>query len=1826
MIANRGSSSDVYAHCHSIPDPNYASFDTTETKIVEILTKGKTLSTADAETLTGFEVLKVVSGDTDQIMPVCYPADTIEQDAVLASVYKNNTVIFDSHSTKLSKPSSDNNQVTLSVDNTSTSIYDTVVKVQTSIEANLTSTDNTVDAVFDTNDSNAAVQYAVNSQYNTKTNIVDMANADVYPTYVQEDTDYNTNKAFGKNYTQYISGIDASSGQPIWSNYSNAVASITDKFDLTLREASSLSEEVDFDPVKDFGIFKVAIALDEEPFKTTLKTGSSLNEADLSEVTLAPVSVNNPVAADTHIRNLPLFHETASLSLSNQTKTANTSSDSDNSKFLLPSSNITLDNFMTLIDASFQNEIQPNFSFTVAINANSESGYKFADSSYDLVSIDDSNLKDSLVYMRDWVDKPHSLDLTNQTLSLTTGTNGVSDVISNNEIVLAGNREKLSQTEAGVDGVILLNSHAVQTRADITASSVDSSNMKVNVYYENDDISSSGLTRLSDDLCVEPIVSFGWQKVIESSSESTVKFKDNSNTTLNLVSNGVNINSLHIDGASKINYTFDHTQLPTNNDVVQLWKISSGVKLVSEPSVFLDPSNTDVDGIISSVVLRDATKEFNETNRELRQLVTLKSLNELQINNNFVSNGWTSFTSNNLPFLESKSSSAFVSLRAFPAYDPYFIPHFISSANNNTLEYIINYKTETIGNNNGELFDSCDISYTYDSDEFDITHANTLFTIKLNDTNITQTSPPTSTEVTLTYVSDYSFKSGSGLSPVQYYVTRTTVVTRYTSTFEFPLAQYTNISVTTPEIVSTTVFYNIRSKSTGAIQNRNFLKNVVSQTTPIDFFKYTQSIAPYDPSDNLMITGNLSKNDLKELFVETQAINIDTNEWQTISDKVDGSIFYNLVEEPIINDVSDNLLTGSSNVETSLSFFDFDEFGNNLLLTLDKPTYVIPLVMDYTASEYKLKIFTTTSDRTELENKTSLTSLQSDSGSQLANKVLDVNNLYNVVNSSSWVTPSNYKIVTSINNNDITLKIVNTSDPNETAIITININDNYIFVGDFIVSNIKKDVIRIRELVGSTYTEQFIERVPGISSFTLKDGVYVNKVNTSEVIPLGAYQLFNLKKDLLSYNIVGSSLAQAQEISTLGPYQWTNDQLYSDSFSLTKYRGHGHPSYSATSVLNNVDQYYNIVRPDIDATFTITDGSSTLSQTFNNIYSGAVLSLNNLKRNPSDAYPSDIGLELTFHYSMPSAAESKNKPINVVGDDVTITIVNPNSSVSSYANLSPANSLDPDLYPLNKTLKDYNLFRFSGENAYKYYDGPFKLASSRVKLQSGYNLNAFSENSMVYSITWDYQPENVIVKATRAKVTGTLPNNLLNFVGNPESVGFVQNTTWAQVDAETHELTLVEARTVGLNIGAYNMKLKEGVDIVNTVYYYVSSYPYYKYETMGVGNNITIPYNYTAGDFSGNRVVKYMPNMSMIKDVNGDITPFTNITYSDMLKNTHDVTMDNTNNLVNNMKMQIRSPYVRKQKDLLYNSNSTKLFIQFFGSKMVLDLYKGSQLIKNVYNGYISSLTQDLSNNIAVVPSSVNSGIKFMVRQPLSIIGLSETDADHAEFYNTNDKSKWFPFKFTLTNVNMVRSEMVFNMLAGPGSYPILYTVKEMLSFSNPEILSRRVYKYEHDTAVDFDSNSLKSSLTFSSRKYVDIQVPSLVTGQDFNSNRYSDLLESINVGSLVWQNDTEFADNGVASFSLIYGNQSVADKFRRECFYANNNETVFTLIHYKPLMVMNNQIGMPLYSVQWNGYLKVPQVSSETYCIAPQRDSYLVSESSLTTDLVKHSILKLNK
>ena len=438
-----------------------------------------------------------------------------------------------------------------------------------------------------------------------------MQNANVYATYLQEDTSFNTTKAYGKNYTQYISGLNSVTGEPIWSNYSNTVADITDNFILTERTLDSIVNDdglsgantSDFDKDKDFGIFKVEIALNSNPVKTTLKVGNTLNEEDLSQLTLAPVSVNNLIGADEYMKKIPLFQETNSLDLDNQTKTISPDSDADNSKFLLPNSDFSIDSLKSFVDSNHQVEIQPNFEFKLEIDTNANSGYKFVDTSYNLATINDSELKDSLIYMRDWVNKPHSLSLSSGILSLTAGENGLSSFTSNGSLVFGGNREKLSQTESGVNGVIQINSHALQDRALKTASSNDS-NMNINVYYENDTIP-SGLSRLNDNLCIEENVSFGWQKIIESSSLSTTKFKDSSNTTLNLIANNTIVNNNYTNNASKFTYSFDQEQLPSDvsNNVVQLWKVTTGVNLLSQPNRFLDPTDNIVQGIESNVVL-----------------------------------------------------------------------------------------------------------------------------------------------------------------------------------------------------------------------------------------------------------------------------------------------------------------------------------------------------------------------------------------------------------------------------------------------------------------------------------------------------------------------------------------------------------------------------------------------------------------------------------------------------------------------------------------------------------------------------------------------------------------------------------------------------------------------------------------------------------------------------------------------------------------------------------------------------------------------------------------------------------------------------------------------------------------------------------------------------------------------------------------------------------------------------------------------------------------------------------------------------------------------
>lgn len=1842
IVANRSSSTDKYAHCRSIPNPEFSSFDTTETEIVKILATGKTLSTVDTQTLSGYEVSKVSDQNVNQILPVCYPPELIEQDAILASVYKNNTVHFDSSSTKLSKPSSDNNEVTLSTDNTSTSIYDTVIKVQTSIENKLTSVDETVEAIFDVTDVNAATQYAVNSQYNTKPNIINMAGADVYPTYIQEHSDYNTTKACGKNYTQYVSGIDASSGEPIWSNYDSDVTPLTNKFSVTDRVVSTITNDdglntTDFDKDKDFGIFKVSIALNEEPIKTALLTGSTLNESDLAPVTLVQLATSNQIKADVHIKNLPLFQETDSLSVLDQTKAENTSSDSDNSKFLLPSKNLTIADMQSLLNENNINYIKPNFSFKVEVDTSANSGYSFADSTYNLASIDDSELNDSLIYMKDWVNHPHSLSLSSGQLSLSAGTNGVQAVIDTNEITLAGGREKLTSVEAGHDGVIMINSNTIQDRATI-AYDHSTSNIKVNVYYENDTIP-SGLSRLSDELCLEPNVSFEWQKVIEETSQSTTKFKESAGTTLNLISNNKLLNNNYTSDAAKFEYNFNANQLPSDNKV-ELWKIKSGINLISQPSKFIDNEGNEVPGVTSSVILSNATQDFNKTNRELRQHISVKSHTDLHINQTFVEKGWSTFLSSNT-VLESSTNFAYTSSDRLPAYNDQLHIDFLSKNSVNTMEYKIEYLSSGPSTVKNSLNDFCKISFQYsdqnigfydDNGEFTpFQHSSTSFKIEeiemiQNVTPNTGTTIPVETPIDNSNNDVFTFKAGSGYTNASHYLTKVeTVSDHYTSTFQLPLGQYSNYMVTTPLLKATTTYYNLRKKSDNSLVSTPNVRNTVMSrlqknglsSTSAFFVPTYRVVETVDPTQSINLTGMLDKRDLKEMLVSTQSKN--TNTWNTISDSVDGTIYYHIENEPVINDINDSLLEETNNVETKLSFSNYvGEVYIDIDLNINKPYYTIPLVMDYKSAVFELKSFKTNINRQELVEKTTLTSSETEGIAELSSKVMNISNLYNVIKTDSWVVPSEYKIVSSINDNDVTIKVVKSGDIHENAIISIVINDNYIFVGEFLVSRITEDVIRMRERIGSTYNERFVNYSHSIDSFSIKDGFYVNKVNPSLLLPLGAHQILNLKKDNIAYNLVGNSLDSTQPISSLGPYQWISENNYSDTFSLTKYRGHGH---SSTTTSNSVNQYYNIVRPDINATFAITNASNstTLSQTFNNIYSGAVFTLDNLKRNVADPNPSNIGLKISFDYSMPNKIESRSKPVNVLGDTVTIKLENP-SHTTGYTEQSEF--LNPANYPKVLSLKDYSLFSFDGNSAYRYYNGPMRIRSSRVKLTSSNLSNPFSENSMVYSLIWEYRAQEVIVKTYRARLTSPY-DNLLNYVGNPQQIALNTGSSWSIVE----ELPLEEAKNIGTNIGVHNIKLRNDVDIVNTTSYYVSTYPYYKYETMGIGNNITIPYNYTAGDFASNRVVKYMPNVMSLQDASGNVTPFTNITYSDMLKNYHPVINDSTNNLVNNMKLKIKSANVRKQRDLYYEPNTTKRHIKLFGSKMKIDLYKNNQQIKNVYNNYITSLVEDLSNNITLVSSEINSGIKFMIRQPISAIGYSvnETDAEYLDFYNTSDKTKWFPFKFTLTNVNMVSSEMQFNMLAGPGSYASLYTVKDVVSFSTPEVLYRRVYKYEDNTATDFDSVALKTTLTFSSRKYIDISVPSLINGNGFTANKFKDLLETISIPSIVWVDDVNFAqDIGTATYTLLYGNSTVSDKFRRDSFYTNNGETSFTLINYVPLMVMNNQIGMPLYSVQWNGFSKVPQISYETSYISPQRDSYLITESTLTTDLAKHSTLRL--
>jgi hypothetical protein len=1828
LIANRNSSTDRYAHCHNKSSPDSVSFSATESKIVSILAKNQTSSTLINGDVSGnlaeYNISAVSNVDANEILPVCYPPELIEQDAVLASVFKNNLVSYDSVSTKLSsKPSSNNNQVLLSVDNTTTSIYDTVAKFETTIESNLMSLDESVEVVFDVSGvdvsgSVIATQYAVNSQYNTKLGIFDMSGANVYPTHIQEHSIYNATKACGRHFTQYISAIDASSGEPIWSDYDDDVTPLTDKFIVTPIDVSN-----NFDLDKDFGIFKVAIELNDTPITTSLLSGSSLSNNDLISVTLVEnATPNNPINADTYIKSLPLFHETNSLSLSNQTKQINDSSLNDTSKFLLPSKNLTINELATL-DENPANICVPNFSFKIEVDTSANSGYNFNDVSYNLASFDDSELKDSLIYMKDWVNHPHSLTLSSGHLSLDLSTNGIQSVI-NNGIVFHGEREKLSSVEAGHDGIIMINSNNIRDRAQVTSSS--NANMNINVYYENDTIP-TGLQKIDDALCVEPNVSLGWQKVIEKTEKSSTHFKKDNRTTLNLFANGTNVNSIFSSSAdSNFVYEFYPTNLINSTNDIEIWKIKSGINLLSQQNKFIDSTGNDIDTIETSVQLTNATPTFNNTVRELRQYIASKTNTDLELNNVLTQNGWSSSLSGNVSFLLTDTDSAYVNAARLPSYEEDLHKEFLKQSNTNTLPYRIQYFTNTNVSSKSTLGDTCRFSYNY-NELPDVTFSKTGVSVPNTSMSFsipsTARQTPVSIVETVVFPIDFSFVNPTNpqvtLTPEKHRLIKVEeTLPTYTSTFNIPFGQYTNLNITTPLIQPILTYYVIREidNSGNYVPNWQLSDNNLSGRVTrragghADFYtRYHRVIRPFVNGHNLSIADNLAKNDLKEFLVYTQSKNMDTQEWTNISNGTHGSIVYAIRDEPIVNDIYDNLLGGSNNIETIM----YHNNVNGEEFYVNRPYFTIPLVMDSRSTEFTLETFTTSIDNNSLFANTNLRTTQSNVNSNISSKVLNNDHLYSIIKQDKWNTNNtDYKIISSIDDNDVTVKLVRV-DNESYELFKIEIKDNYIFVGDFVVSNINKDVIRKIQSIGSNYSETFAILEDNDTSFNLANGIQVNKVVSNENITNGAYQLFNLKKDNLAHNLVGNTVSSTQPINALAPYQWSSDEYYSDVFSLTKYRGYGHPN---TTTSDSVNQYYTVNRPEINATFSINDTSNSrsLSQTFNNIYSDAVFTLNQLKRNINDQYPSDIGLKIVFDYSMPNVSESRNKSIDIVGDTVTIKLENP-------AQVAENHYLNPNSFPINKTLKDYSLFTFDGSSAYRYSDGPMRIRSSRVKLMSNNADNNFADNSMVYDITWVYNEEEIIMRTFKADLSNN-NTNVLQYLGNPESVGSVQGSTWRLMN----EYTLTQSREIGTNIGVHNIKFKNDVNVENVTTYYVSSNPYYKYETMGIGNNITLPYNYLAGDFSNNKVVKYVPHITSLKDENGYFTPFRSVTYRDMINNDCVVNVDTQNNLVNNMKFKIKPSYVRTEKELCYNSNNDIKHIAFFGSKIKIDLYKNDELIKNVYDDYITSLIDNSSNNITLVPSQVNSGIKFMIRQPISLIGYSEneTDVEYADFYNTTDKNRWFPFKFTLNNVNIFNSNvMELDLLAGPGSYPILYTVKDIVSTSGTEKLCRRIYKYEDSQAMDFDSVASKTKVTFSSRKYVDIEVPDLSLNTGFGRNKFNEILESLTIpNTLSWVNDSTFTDT--ATYTLLYGKTSVADKFRRNCFYANHNETVFTLINYAPLMVMNNQIGMPLYSVQWNGFVKAPQIAYESSLVAPQRNSYLITTETTLSDLAKNSALKL--
>lgn len=1736
-----------------------------------------------------------------------YPSGTLTEYSVITSNLSQD-ISLNTYNTVISDASScGNNSYDFTTLGTSAAIYDGNYVVTQNLIADCSDNQagNFVTGTFDVDASNAKIQYAMQSRWNTILGpYPDLDTSGADPTSIQQDFSNNTTISFAykgtgatdASYESYWYDVSASDGSLVPHLIDASYQPIYNDFLVADRDLSGVT----FDS-NDIGIFRV-----QQPTNTITTI-----------VTVDDVS-NNITLND--LNNMPLFDGRGTVPLA---------FDSSKNSLPLPGAMTDID-FMTLFNNNVGNTVSDFWTFTIDISTN-DGGYSVDGSNTLMQDLNNDNLLDNPYYMEKYVSKVHQIAFSNSTVTIDASTNGVQNPDANSINVDLSNGETLDASYAGVDGQFIINTSTIDTRyTDL--SSVDVSGIDVSggiyypqVYYPSDDASAQHLTAEEME---NPFFQGMWQKVAQNTphTDSSYWIKTDSSAIMTLYDN---LNGIVDDDYNETDFDFSFNNSSLSNNDINLWKITGTNNIITNPqSLYQDPSYTIVEtGFSTAGVIHDLTDDLSYNN--YRFLLTAKTKEDLSLYTAVTDvSGWDlNYDPSSNTYLTSNSDEAY-SASAFPSKNVNSdIMNYLQAGNDISYSYTY-YTVQDVSSGIGGLVDYVDISYNYNGQQQ---------LIKITQSDITRTYNPLFNDISYVQVPDASYSFDGGFYNKSnwelHYVTATS---KYDSSFPAKFGPLSNIKLKVNNINQTDTYYAILNKNSNNYAPASALRYVdasgISDLTDIN-----EVISP-QPGNSLQINGNLTRDDIKPFDSILQGTDNSDN-WLDIGTTKDMDVYYGLINEDTVST--------SANLSVIVQYSSLNSSLNSLSLQ----NYYIPFVYDQSNNSFILESYS-------VDASAIVTDLSS--GSFLDNtSYLNLTDGYTSINSNSW-KKSEYTLTIDTSGGSTTFIATNNSSQEVFRITTL---DYTIFLATYLISYIPHDFYRVERKLGSSYldssyNESFLDTSYNegkVSLYPTLEGLYINDGSANMALDnsptLGGYQSFRIEGDHMAINLVGTtsdpSLNTTQEFGSSSfnsgslSFQYVDGAKHSAQLTFPKYRGY--QSFGLT----NPYQYYTITRDSTSANFNVYDlsgGLLDLQDTLTtNMYYQESFVVDELRDVSDNNLVANLGVTSSFNYSIPPASSALTYIINVSGDSVNVSINNPNYLGDASNVVVPIDStpvVDPKLYSDSMTLKDYgqnDVYTFSGT-----WTDTTQLMSvrpSRVKLSN----SAYPYDSFSYEIQ---------MLATRLPVYKARSINLslqaFNWLGNPALKGSQDANTQPSADdwelIATYDPSAIyldpSTNTGGINIGKKVLYQNPEAPLGYRLVYIVSTPTYYKFEQISTDSCPVIPYDYDVS-YVENRTQRYMP---FIDTTSGNLVsafnPFaTTVSYTDVCGNTTNVLNDST--ILNNVTFTLSSTINMIDAASTNTYDTTRYGIIVPGTNLTVSEYIGFYPGTNspahtdpiIWTGPVTSIpsTPDINNNTLIFRNrDASGGINFSALQYPSAIGYPSGAAGYEEVFRTDISSNWYNIDFYIGNsawFNNNNPVTYFNVNTH-GIAPTLYTVED-INDSLTQTNKRRIYKYGSAFNIDIDaSNTLLTgyqtfNLTFNSRSYYDFDIS--MNGSFGSSGiwKYNDILNNTVIpdASITWNTDVSYGTTN-SYVSWAFGNSTTATRMLIELFSVQDTQSKWSYIHLKPFMRYLNQFNMQVGSIAWDGSVTAPLVNTSVLSLAAALSEPPLKNNTYTTQQYSESTL----